>query len=57
MKTFDFTILPHRLRASEPNASVDGNVENGWEAYAAWLRQLREQASERRTPLPPDLIP
>jgi len=57
MKTFDFTIHPHRPRASEPKASTDGDVENGWEAYALWLRQLREQASERHVPMPPEFIP
>jgi hypothetical protein len=57
MKTYDFTIPPLHLRVGAPKAKVAGEAENGWEAYAAWLQQLREQVSERRAPVPPDLIP
>lgn len=59
MKTYDFTIRPRpvHVRTGEPMAKADANVENGWEAYASWLRRLREEVSERHAPLPPDLIP
>jgi hypothetical protein len=57
MKTFDFTILPQRPPVGEPKADAAGDVENGWEAYASWLRKVREHASERHALVPPDLIP
>jgi hypothetical protein len=56
MKTYDFTIPPLHLRVGAPKAKVAGEVENGWEAYAAWLQQLREQVSERHPPVPSELI-
>jgi len=56
MKTYDFTIPPLHLRVDPPKAKVAGEVENGWEAYAAWLQQLREQVSERHPPVPSELI-
>ena len=57
MKTYDFTIPPLHLRVDPPKAKVAGEVENGWEAYAAWLQQLREQVSERHAIVPSELDP
>ena len=56
MKTYDFTLRSPPPRTREAQASAESRIENGWEAYAAWLQRLREELSERSPPLPPELM-